>query len=104
MKMSDKVSRRLQRSLIVFPALALAVTVGCVSSSGAAPSPEAKKTTTTLKKKKVVTTTVVKGVADPVATGGERASRIGPHPASTQRVAADALVGDSLEVGPREIA
>jgi hypothetical protein len=62
MKMSDKVSRRLQRSLIVFPALALAVTVGCVSSSGAAPSPEAKKTTTTLKKKKVVTTTVVKGV------------------------------------------
>ena len=62
MKISNKVSRRLQRSLIVFPALALAVTVGCVSSSGAAPSPEAKKTTTTLKKKKVVTTTVVKGV------------------------------------------
>ena len=62
MKMSNKVSRRLQRSVIVFPALALAVTVGCVSSSGAAPSPEAKKTTTTLKKKKVVTTTVVKGV------------------------------------------
>ena len=69
MKMSDKVSRRLQRSVIVFPALALAVTVGCVSSSGAAPSPEAKKTTTTLKKKKVVTTTVVKGVvgANPTA-------------------------------------
>jgi len=69
MKMSDKVSRRLQRSLIVFPALALAVTVGCVSSSGAAPSPEAKKTTTTLKKKTVVTTTVVKGVvgANPTA-------------------------------------
>jgi len=62
MKMSNKVSRRLQRSVIVFPALALAVTVGCVSSSGAAPSPDAKKTTTTLKKKKVVTTTVVKGV------------------------------------------
>jgi hypothetical protein len=69
MKMSDKVSRRLQRSLIVFPALALVVTVGCVSSSGAAPSPDAKKTTTTLKKKKVVTTTVVKGVvgANPTA-------------------------------------
>lgn len=62
MKMSNNVSRRFHRSLIVFPALALAVTVGCVSSSGAAPSPEAKKTTTTLKKKKVVTTTVVKGV------------------------------------------
>jgi hypothetical protein len=69
MKTSNKVPRRLQRSLIVFPALALAVTVGCVSSSGAAPSPEAKKTTTTLKKKKVVTTTIVKGVvgADPTA-------------------------------------
>jgi len=68
MKMSNKVSRRLQRSLIVFPALALAVTVSCVSSSGAAPSPEAKKTTTTLKKK-VVTTTIVKGVvgANPTA-------------------------------------
>ena len=61
MKISNKVSRRLQRSLIVFPALALAVTVGCVSSSGAAPSPEAKKTTTTLKKKKVVTSTIAKG-------------------------------------------
>jgi hypothetical protein len=61
MKMSNTMSRRLQRSLIVFPALALAVTVGCVSSSSAAPSPEAKKTTTTLKKKKVVTTTIAKG-------------------------------------------
>lgn len=61
MKMSNTMSRRLQRSLIVFPALALAVTVGCVSSSGAAPSPEAKKSTTTLKKKKVVTTTIAKG-------------------------------------------
>ncbi len=61
MKLSNTISRRLHRSLIVFPALALAVTVGCVSSSGAAPSPEAKKTTTTLKKKKVVTTTIAKG-------------------------------------------
>ena len=54
-------SRSLHRSLIVFPALAIVVIVGCVSSSGAAPSPEAKKTTTTLKKKKVVTTTIAKG-------------------------------------------
>ena len=61
MKMSVNMSRRLQRSLIVFPALALAVTVGCVSSSGAAQSPEAKKTTTTLKKKKIVATTIAKG-------------------------------------------
>jgi hypothetical protein len=62
MKMSNTISRRLHRSLIVFPALALVVTVGCVSSSGAAPSPDAKKTTTTLKKKKVVTaTTIAKG-------------------------------------------
>jgi hypothetical protein len=61
MKMSNTMSRRLHRSLIVFPALALAVTVGCVSSSGAAPSPEAKKTTTTLKKKRVVATTIAKG-------------------------------------------
>jgi hypothetical protein len=60
MKMSNNMSRRFQRSLVVFPALALAVTVGCVSSSGAAPSPEAKKTTTTLKKK-TVATTIAKG-------------------------------------------
>lgn len=68
MKLSNTMSRRLHRSLIVFPALALAVTVGCVSSSGAAPSPEAKKTTTTLKKK-VVTTTIAKGatIVDPTA-------------------------------------
>ena len=69
MKMTNNAYRRFHRSLIVFPALALAVTVGCVSSSGAAPSPEAKKTTTTLKKKKVVTTTtVVKGVVGANAT------------------------------------
>ena len=67
--MSNTTSRRLHRSLIVFPALALAVTVGCVSSSGAALSPEAKKTTTTLKKKKVVATTIAKGalLSDPAA-------------------------------------
>jgi hypothetical protein len=63
MKMSNNAYRRFHRSLIVFPALALAVTVGCVTSSGAASSPEAKKTTTTLKKKKVVTTTIPKGAA-----------------------------------------
>jgi hypothetical protein len=68
MKMSNTMSRRLHRSLIVFPALALAVTVGCVSSSGAAQSPEAKKTTTTLKKK-IVPTTIAKGatIVDPTA-------------------------------------
>ncbi|MEI6199058.1 MAG: HNH endonuclease family protein [Actinomycetota bacterium] len=58
MKMSNNVSRRLQRSLIVFPALALAVSVGCVSSSGATSSPDAKKTTTTVKKKPVTVTSV----------------------------------------------
>ena len=68
MKMSNNAYRRFHRSLIVFPALALAVTVGCVSSSGAAPSPEAKKTTTTLKKKKVVTTTIAKGAAPSTST------------------------------------
>ncbi len=62
MKVFNSKSQRLQRSLIVFPALALAVTVGCVSSSGATGSPEAKKTTTTLKKK-VVATTIAKGAA-----------------------------------------
>lgn len=68
MKLSNTMSRRLHRSLIVFPALALAVTVGCVSSSGAAQSPEAKKTTTTLKKK-IAPTTIAKGamIVDPTA-------------------------------------
>ena len=68
MKLSNTMSRRLHRSLIVFPALALAVTVGCVSSSGAAQSPEVKKTTTTLKKK-IVPTTIAKGatIVDPTA-------------------------------------
>ena len=65
MKMSNTVSCRLQRSLIVFPALALAVTVGCVSSSGATSSPDAKKTTTTVKRKPTTPTTVKK---KPVAT------------------------------------
>ena len=59
MKFSLRTSRTLQRSLIVFPALAIAVSVGCVGSSSATVSPVAKKTTTTVKKKKVVTTTSV---------------------------------------------
>jgi len=58
MKMSNNVSRRFQRSLIVFPALALAVTVGCASSSVATSSPDVKSTTTTVKHKPVTVTTV----------------------------------------------
>jgi hypothetical protein len=56
---------KLSRSIVLFPALALVVTVGCVSSSDAQPDVVAKKTTTTIagKKKKTVPTssTVVKG-------------------------------------------
>lgn len=56
---------KLSRSVIVFPALALAVTVGCVSTSDAQSGVAAKKSTTTIasKKKKPLTTTstVVKG-------------------------------------------
>lgn len=55
---------KVSRSLIVFPALALAVTVGCASTSDAQPDFSAKKTTTTLaskKKRPVSTTTIVKG-------------------------------------------
>jgi len=50
----------MKRSTLIFPALAIAVAVGCVSSSSSATSAslEARKTTTTVKKKKVVTTTV----------------------------------------------
>ncbi len=50
----------MKRSTLIFPALAIAVAVGCVSSSSSATSAsvEARKTTTTLKKKKVVTTTI----------------------------------------------
>ena len=50
----------MKRSALIFPALAIAVAVGCVSSSSSATSAsvEARKTTTTVKKKKVVTTTV----------------------------------------------
>ena len=58
MKLSNTVSRRFQGSLIVFPALALAVTVGCASSSVATSSPDVKSTTTTVKHKPVTVTTV----------------------------------------------
>lgn len=63
MKVSLRTSRTLQRSIVIFPALAIAVSVGCVGSSNATVSPLAKKTTTTVKNKKVVTTTtsVTKG-------------------------------------------
>ena len=59
MKFSLRTSRTLQRSVVIFPALALAISVGCVGSSSATVSPVAKKTTTTVKKKKVVTSTSV---------------------------------------------
>ena len=50
----------MKRTALIFPALAIAVAVGCVSSSSSATSAsvEARKTTTTVKKKKVVTTTL----------------------------------------------
>lgn len=58
--MNPQRSRKLQRTLIVFPAIAMVVSVGCVSVSGAQTdvSPIAKKTTTTVKKKKTTTTTM----------------------------------------------
>ena len=51
--MNSQLTRKLQRTLIVFPAIAMVVSVGCVSASGAQSdaSPIAKKTTTTIKKK-----------------------------------------------------
>jgi hypothetical protein len=66
MKISLRTSRTLQRSIIIFPAIAIAVSVGCIGPSHATVNPLAKKTTTTVKKKKVVptTTAVVKGVSD----------------------------------------
>lgn len=56
---------KVSRSLIVFPALALAVTVGCASTSDAQPTvPTKKNTTTTIASKKnrsTSSTTIVKG-------------------------------------------
>jgi hypothetical protein len=57
-----------RKSLLVFPALAIVVSVGCASVSGAQSDVPMKKSTTTTvaKKKKVVTTTtVVKGATQP---------------------------------------
>jgi hypothetical protein len=58
--MNSQLTKKLQRTLIVFPAIAMVVSVGCVSVSGAQTdvSPIAKKTTTTVKKKKTTTTTM----------------------------------------------
>jgi hypothetical protein len=64
------VNTRIHRSLLVFPALALAVTVSCVSSSDAVSSPDAKKTTTTVKRKPITPTTVKKKpVSSTIAKG-----------------------------------
>lgn len=52
---------RARRALIVFPSLALAVSVGCASSSQADNNLGAKRTSTTIKRKVVVTTLPVKG-------------------------------------------
>ena len=63
--MNKTLSKKLQRSLIVFPAIAMVVSVGCVSVSGANSdvSAVAKKTTTTVKKKTTTTTKAPKGNA-----------------------------------------
>jgi hypothetical protein len=63
--MNSQLSKKLQRTLIVFPAIAMVVSVGCVSASGAQTdvSPIAKKTTTTVKKKTITTTMAPKGSA-----------------------------------------
>ena len=56
---------KVSRSLVVFPALALAVTVGCASTSDAQANAQAKKNTTTTiapkKSRTASTTTIVKG-------------------------------------------
>jgi hypothetical protein len=61
--MNSNLSKKLQRSLIVFPAIAMVVSVGCVSVSGANSdvSVAAKKTSTTVKKKTTTTTKAPKG-------------------------------------------
>jgi hypothetical protein len=58
----------MRKSLLVFPALAIVVSVGCASVSGAQSDVPMKKSTTTTiakKKKAVTTTTVVKGATQP---------------------------------------
>jgi hypothetical protein len=61
MSESPKWRRRAQRTAIIFPALAIAVTVSCVSTSQADTQPIAKRTTTTVKKKPAATTVPKKG-------------------------------------------
>ena len=57
--MNTTLSKKLQRTLIVFPAIAMVISVGCASVSGANSdaSAVAKKTTTTVKRKSTTTTT-----------------------------------------------
>jgi hypothetical protein len=61
--MNTQLSKKLQRTLVVFPAIAMVVSVGCVSATGAQSdvSPIAKKTTTTVKRKVTTTTKAPKG-------------------------------------------
>jgi hypothetical protein len=63
--MKTTLSKKLQRTLIVFPAIAMVVSVGCASVSGANSdvSAVAKKTTITVKKKTTTTTIASKGNA-----------------------------------------
>jgi hypothetical protein len=63
--MNSQLTKKLQRTLIVFPVIAMVVSVGCVSASGAQPdvSPIAKKTTTTVKRKPPTTTKPPKGTS-----------------------------------------
>ena len=63
--MNATLSKKLQKTLIVFPAIAMVVSVGCASVSGANSdvSAVAKKTTTTVKKKSPTTTKAPKGSA-----------------------------------------
>jgi len=68
------VNTRIHRSLLVFPALALAVTVSCVSSSDAVSSPDAKKTTTTVKRKPITPTTVKKKLVSSTIAKGSASS------------------------------
>lgn len=55
---------RARRALIVFPSLALVVSVGCASSSQAGSHSDAKRTSTTVKRTVVTTTLAAKGNLD----------------------------------------
>ena len=68
MSHSFKWRHRAQRAVIIFPALAIAVSVSCVSTSQADTHPIAKRTTTTVKKKSAATTIPTKGsISEPTA-------------------------------------